>query len=130
MIKTEMVVTMEMVSDAGIHGLSFGIADGILSDAEIEAAIEIPGPTGRDQRVEENTALRFVKLLGAFQNPSGGLEASLIGRNGSPLLTETIRWTFLTAKGWKFWVYNRTGVTMGAGNIVNLVATHYGVWVT
>ncbi len=127
-IKTELSATIELTADAGAHGSVFGIANGVLTAAQIEACLELNGPSGPSARPAAEAAERFCKTLGVFQNPSGGLECSLIGVDGGPLIRETIRWTFTDTDQWVFWVYNNTGVTMQTGNIVNVLATHYGVW--
>ncbi len=129
MISTEINVTVELVSDAGIHGTVFGIANGNLTIAEIEQVLDgALGPFGPSDRIGEEVAERFVKILGVFENPSGGLEANLHGKHGEPLIRETIRWTFTNTDSWVWFVYNNTGVTMGTGNGVQIMATHYGVW--
>ncbi len=129
MINLEIAGSIEMVSDAGVHGSLLGIANGALSTTEIVECIAAQGPLGPSDRQRSENAERFVKILGSFAvNGNGALESSLIGPDGGPFFRKNIRWTFTNTDGWNLFVFNNTGVTMGSGNIVNLVITYFGVW--
>jgi len=131
MIKTEIYGSMEMVSEAGIHGALLVLANGELSSTEVVEALNAIGPTGPQDRAIQERAERYVKVLGTFKVLSdASLAAVLTGSGGEAAVKETIRWTFYNPEGWDLYIYNNTGVTMGTGNIVNLICTHYGVWVT
>ncbi len=62
-------------------------------------------------------------------------ETERVMRNkyGGPLLEIEPRWTFrrgrtATNGGWNWGIYN-DGVTITTGGLLNILATHYGVWV-
>ncbi len=115
-------------------GLILYMAQGILSDAEQEANIELDGPIRLGEKIEEEIASRWVRRVGITDTPTVN-ETERVFRNkyGGALLDIEPRWTFrrgrtATEGGWNWSVYN-SGVTLTAGAVVKILATHYGVWV-
>ncbi len=124
LIKSDYWVTM----DSTIHGdvVMFGIANGDLSAAEIEEAIESVAVDSNDvPAIEEGMRAVFpYDVCSANNDNAAGDGATSDVRSGS----KTIRWTFKDPAGWNFWFYNMSPGTFGTGGM-NLFLKHYGVWV-
>ncbi len=100
-----------------------------LTVAEIAEAITNAGPQDRNDRLQQERAERFVKLLGVFD----GLSANepLLGRDGqSGFIADTIRWTFSDPEGWAIVAFNQSGGTLTTGAVIRMVMKYFGVWVT
>ncbi len=116
-------------------GLILYMAQGILSVAEMEANIELNGPVRLGEKIEEEVASRWVRRVGITTGPTvNETERVFKNKHGGALLNIEPRWTFRRGRtasegGWNWGVYN-DGVTLTAGGIVRILATHYGVWVT
>lgn len=128
MIKTEVYATITGLTTGEGTGLIFGLADGDLSLAEIEAAIELSGPLGPNDTVDEAIADRFTMLMGAIDRETG-TEAIFENDEGGHLMMRTVRWTFARTKGWNFFCYN-LGATITTGTVLSIRVKNFGVWVT
>ncbi len=122
-----------MTSLEGV-GLILYMTEGDLSVSEAEVNVEQNGPVRLGSQIEEEVASRWVRRVGVTMGPTvNETERVFINKYGSPMLEVTPRWTFRRARtsgegGWNWAVYN-SGVTLTTGGIVDLTATHYGVWV-
>ncbi len=109
------------------QGLLLYLADGDLTLAEVEAKIEQTGPLGSSDRVEQEIAERYVRLIGAA-GESLGTELSFHNMEGGDILVVKPRWTFGETKSWNYVVYN-LGETLTTGGVVQTNWEHFGVWV-
>ncbi len=129
-LKSEIFARVDGLTATEGEGLKFGMANGELTVAEIAEAIENDGPVDRNDASGNEQAMRKVDLLAdglhiniaetelKFFNPEGGLK-----------ITNKLRWTYSDPEGWTFFVHNaQAALTTGA--TLDIVATHYGVWVT
>ncbi len=128
MIKLELWASMIGLTGGEGDALIIGIADGDLSIAEIEAAIESNGPLGPNDAIQAPIAERLVILLGGIDHEIG-TEALFHNNEGGFMMSKTIRWTFARTKSWEFFVYN-LGTTLTSGSTVQIRAKSFGVWVT
>ncbi len=111
---------------AGDGPLSLWIANGDLSLAEIEEAIEVEGPLDRSDRIRTEQAERYVTQLGVITFVEGSVGMQMYPRNGD-VGEAIIRWTFSNAKGWTFVVYNE-GTALTTGGVVHMRGKAFGVW--
>ncbi len=116
------------------QGLILYMSQGILFVAESEANIEQNGPVRLGEKIEEEIASRWVRRVGITGGPTVN-ETERVFRNkyGGALLELEPRWTFrrgrtATEGGWNWLIYN-DGSLLNTGAVVNILATHYGVWV-
>ncbi len=130
-LKSEIYALVNVLTANEGLSMLFGIANGELSAAEIEECIEAQGPLDRNDRVAIERAERWVKVLGVTndQGVSTTTELFYDMHSGAPMLTSKDRWTYSDPEGWTYWIYNRGG-SLTTGSTLQLVATHYGVWVT
>ena len=129
MIKSEIYAGLTSLTSTEGANLLFGIAEGDLTLAEIEEAIELTGgPVGPNDPVNEAIAERFVKWLGASDHEIA-TEGLFHNNMGGQLLEHTIRWTFARTKSWNFFVYN-LGAALTTGASVVVRSKSFGVWVT
>ncbi len=116
-------------------GLILYMAEGDLTAAQQEANVEQNGPVRLGQQIEEEIASRWVRRIGMTMAPTvNETERVFVNKYGGPLLDLEPRWTFRRARtgvegGWNWSIYN-SGVTLTSGTVIDLIATHYGVWVT
>ncbi len=111
------------------NGLLLYIANGDLSLAEAEAAIELSGPLDRSDRVNGPIAERFVMLVGAIRAGGNQVEQSFVdAHTGTPVIVTKPRWTFGSNDSWNWIVYNN-GVAITTGATVKLRVQAFGVWV-
>nr|AGA18261.1 hypothetical protein [uncultured marine virus] len=133
---TEDFRVMKSVVNAVINGLTegdgegliFGIANNDLSNAEIEESIEAEGPLDKNDRIKEERATRWVKVLGEFVPDHPTTARRLVGFGDSVGLISKDRWTYNNPEGWQWFIYN-IGGSISTGSLLQLIATHYGVWV-
>ncbi len=129
MLKSEMIVQLQGLTAGEGNGLLLGIANGELTAAEVAEALTVDGPVNANQRLQQEQATRFVKIIGAFESdgvtPTGGMFRNA---EGGPLITVKPRWTFHNPEGWSFFIFN-SGDALTTGGSATQVATHYGVWV-
>ncbi len=129
MIKTEVFAGLIGLTSGEGSNLLFGIADGDLSVAEIEEAIELAGaPVGPNDPVDSAIVERYVKWLGASDHEIA-TEGLIHNHRGGQLIEETIRWTFARTKSWNYFLYN-LGAALTTGSSLAVRAKQFGVWVT
>ncbi len=109
-------------------GLLLYLANGDLSLAEAEAAIELSGPLDRSDRVNGPIAERFVQLVGSTGDPDGAKASFLDAHTGAPVIVAKPRWTFGVTDSWNWIVYNN-GAALTTGATVKLRVQDFGVWV-
>ncbi len=128
-IKTEVSCTLTALTAGEGTGASLGIANNDLSAAEIEESLEVTGPLFPGDRILQEKAERFTKILGEFVPGNVNTQMLLQGPDGGSPVSATIRWTFGNSQaGWGWFVYNNgAAITTGATAVVR--AVHYGVWV-
>ncbi len=102
-----------------------GIADSRYTAAEIEECLE--SLVINRGNTEEEEAMRAVWPLEMIMipDPDTGDTSGLV-RKGS----KNINWTFTNPNGWKYWVYNASGVNFITGSTLELQAKIFGVWVS
>jgi len=128
MLKAEIWATLTGLTTGEGTGLLFGLADGDLSVAEIEEAIESNGPLGPNDTVTEEQASRAVWLFGAIDRETG-TEAIFENEDGGHMLVLKPRWTFASVKSWNWFVYNM-GAAPTTGATIFIRGKSFGVWVT
>ncbi len=133
-LKSEFTAVIRgMTSLEGI-GLLLYMTQGILTVAEAEAAVEANGPLRLGDKINEELADRWVRLVGTTGAPTvNETERIFQNEQGGSILKINPRWTFRRGRtssegGWNWMVYNN-GETITTGATVHLMATHYGVWV-
>ncbi len=129
-IKSEVEMVITGLTDNEGGGIYLGLANGALSAAQIEVAMETVGPLSRSDRVNTEQAERYTKLLGGVdgivEGPATVLR--LINKQGGHIVEETIRWTFTNTAGWNWFLYN-LGSAMTTGATAQVLAKHFGVWI-
>ncbi len=129
-LKSEVYAIVNALTTNEANGLLFGIANGELSAAEIEECIEAQGPLNANDRVATERAMRNVKILGmGHAEPEAGTEVTFENEHGGPLLLNKHRWTYHNPQGWDWFIYN-IGGSLTTGGLLQLVASHYGLWIT
>ncbi len=126
-LKTEVFATVTGLTSGEGTGLLFGLADGDLTLAEIDASIEADGPLGPNDQQGEEVSMRPVWIMGAIDRETG-TEAIFENEQGGHKLTLNPRWTFARSKGWNWFVYN-LGATITTGATINCRMKSFGVWV-
>ncbi len=127
-IKTVWSATVVALTSTQGAGLLLGIANKDLTAQLIEASIETGGPLFRGDRDNEETAERYTKILGQVLENATDTAAVVKGPNGGSPNEAILRWSFpLGAAGWNWFAYN-LGETLTTGATMQIVATHYGVW--
>ncbi len=128
MLKTEVYANVEGLSEQG-RSLSLWLADGDLSLAEIEEAIELTaGPLGPNDPVNAAIAERPVWFLGSVGGGTPSAHVHDREANGTLCVLKP-RWTFARTKSWNFVLYN-IGAAPTTGATINLRVKNFGVWVT
>ncbi len=132
-LKSDVTAVVRGITASEGNGMILYMVQGILTAAEAEASIEQNGPIRMGERIEEEVAERWVRRLGITQGVATGTERVFLNEAGGGLLSLKPRWTFrrgrtATEGGWNWGVYN-AGETITTGAVVDLIATHYGVWV-
>ncbi len=128
MLKTEVTSSVIDATAGELGGLVFGLADGDLTLAEIEAAIEVTGPLGPNDITSTNVAMRPVWFMGGITVPPG-TDGLFLNEEGGPTMESKPRWTFASIKSWNFFVYNM-GAALTTGATVIIKSKSFGVWVT
>ncbi len=134
-LKSEIIATARGMTSLEGQGLSLYMTNGDLTAVQIEATLEQNGPQAENDRDRMEIAERWVRRVGALGGPTvNETERIFLNENGGPLLSINPRWTFVRRRtaadgGWNWAVYNN-GVILTTGATVNLLITHYGVWVT
>ncbi len=134
-LKSEVTAVIRAMTSLEGVGLVLYMVQGILSAAEAEENIELDGPVRLGEKIEEEQASRWVRRVGITMPPTvNETERVFTNEYGGGLLTLKPRWTFRRGRtaaegGWNWGVYNQ-GAVLTTGGIVDVTATHYGVWVT
>lgn len=133
-LKSEVYSHLNGIDAGEGDGLLLGIANGELSAVEIAEQITANGPSDRNDRALVEFAERQAHIVGQFQKLGGPahLETELTfvpKEGGGSCAIDKFRWTYSDPEGWAFFVFN-PGPAIATGWVVNVVATHYGVWVT
>ncbi len=126
-LKTQVVCHITGLGSGEGSGLILGIANGNLSAAEIEESIEAGGPLTSTDRIVQEKADRFYKLVATASESSASDEISMQGPDGGSPIEFVLRWTFSDTDSWAWFFYN-LGLTLTTGATARLIATHYGVW--
>ncbi len=102
-----------------------GIANGKLTAAQIEEALEAVPVNSNDPALEESN--RAVWPLETFMIPDAdAADNATIWRKG----TFNPRWTFNNPDGWQWFAYNYTSSAIVTGSIINIQAKCFGMWVS
>lgn len=130
-LKSIIVASVKGLTAGEGGGLVFGMANGELTAAEIEESIEATGPNDRNDRLAQERAERNVQVLGATapEVAASATQLPILNGEGGPVITNKFRWTYSNPEGWTFWIYN-LGTVLTTGATLEMIATHYGVWVT
>ncbi len=133
-LKSEITAVARNVTSLEAQGLILYMVQGELLVADAEATIEVNGPLRMGERTQAEIAERWVRRVGITVGPTVN-ETERVFRNkyGGGLLEINPRWTFrrgrtATEGGWIWVVYN-SGVTVTTGIVIDIICTHYGVWV-
>ncbi len=131
MLKSEIVAKWQGGTAGDAKGLILGVADGALSQTEVEAAIEADGPLspGAAAMDTAEVAMRPVWFIGVADDTQGKTDLTFRNDQGGGLLEFKPRWTFRATSSWVFFVYNSSGLLMTTGSDVDITAKHFGVWV-
>lgn len=107
-------------------GLILGLADGELSDAEIQECLQAR-PADANDHVPLERAHRPVWPVALLRNilAGGGTPKQILESEG----VWDKRWTFSDTEGWKWFVYNITDTAPTGGITVRIFSKVYGVWV-
>ncbi len=128
MLRCEVYATLTGLTSGELTGLLFVLADGDLTQTEVEACIESDGPLGPNDSVIADIADRPVWTFGAIDRETGS-EAIFENTEGGHMMVVKPRWTFARTKSWNFLVYNLGAApTTGASVIIRVKS--FGVWVT
>ncbi len=138
-LKSELTAGIRGLDDEDIsQGLLLGIANGELSAAEIAACLTSGGPLDRNDRANQETAERWVKILSSLEmnypnntaSAKTQVDGIFKGEGGSSVIVSKDRWTYSDPEGWQFFIFNNTSNSLVTGAQARLQATHYGVWVS
>lgn len=98
-----------------------GLADGELTDAEIEECLEAQAVDANDNVALERSH-RPVWVLGRLQPTNEGTVQALD-------FAWDKRWTFSDGEGWTLWAYNLGATALAAGVLMDYFVKFFGVWV-
>ncbi len=126
-LKSEIFAQVEGLTAGEGGGLVLGIADDELTAVEIAEAINMSGPTDRNDNLLNERAMRPVWLIAALDELGGATVGRYHGIQGGQMMVWKKRWTFSNPEGWVFFIFNESAA-LTTGSTVRLLATHYGVW--
>ncbi len=131
MLKSVLFCVLNNIAAGEGGGLQLYLADGDLTLAEIEENIELNGPLGPNDTVNEAIAMRAVYKVAAMVGDISISEegAHLLNETGGPIISVKPRWTFARTKAWNWVLYN-DGPALTTGTTVKINAKNFGVWVT
>ncbi len=133
-LRSDITAVVRGITSLEGQGLILYLSEGDLDATLVEANIELNGPLALGDRDNEEIAGRWVRRVGILMSPSvNETERVFSNKYGGGLLSIEPRWTFRrrrtsTQGGWDWVVYN-SGVTITTGATVQILCTHYGVWV-
>lgn len=115
--------------DNGEGPIMVGLADGSLTSAEIEEAIEARPVDSNDYPANEQ-CMRPVwpfdgQMVVSVDTTNGANGGSVIMISGE----HNPRWTFSDSEAWRYWVYNVGAQTLTTGSTTRFITKNYGVWV-
>lgn len=128
MLKAEIYCVVTLVTTGEGSGYIFGLADGDLTLAEIEGAIESSGPLGPNDSITEAISDRPVWFTGMTDKESG-VTVPFENETGGHMMTAKPRWTFGRSKSWNWFIYNQ-GAAPTTGSVASIRCKEFGVWVT
>ncbi len=134
-LRSDITAVISSLTSLEGRGLILYMIEGDLDNALAEANIEQNGPLRLGDQDREEIASRWVRRVGiTMMATPNETEAVFTNAHGGGLLDLEPRWTFRRARtatdgGWNWGVYN-DGATLTTGANVNILATHYGVWVS
>ncbi len=134
-LRSDITATMIGMTSLEGAGLILYMAEGSLSSAEQEANVEQNGPLRLGDQTEEEIASRWVRRVATSPNDTvNNTERMMVNEYGGHLIKFEPRWTFrrgrtATEGGWNWSAYN-DGVALTTGGSIEILATHYGVWVS
>ncbi len=133
-LRSDVTAVIQGITTLEGNGLILYMAEGDLTAAEQEVNIELDGPRRPGEQVAEEQASRWVRRVGIIVGSDTPTERVFTNKYGGGLLDIEPRWTFRRGRtagngGWNWSVYN-SGATLTTGAIVDIVGTHYGVWVS
>ncbi len=130
LLKSEVTAIITGATTGQSTGLLFGIADGELTDTEVEEVLVLDGPVDRNDNLANERANRFVKIIGQFVRGATTETLQAVGIQGGPIMEVKPRWTFSNPEGWVWFVFNNSQGSFTTGATLAVHATDYGVWVT
>ncbi len=119
---------VDLTSGQG-QNLILGLADGNMTLAEIEEAMETNGPVSKQDPVAANTAERPVFVIGALGSTGTFYARMLDAKTGNPMIEAKPRWTFGATSFWNYFVYNQADAAITTGATFLLQSKVFGVWV-
>ncbi len=130
MLKAEIRATVALVTGTEAKGLTLYLADGDLTLAEVEEAIEANGPLGPNDIEKSERAMRPVFRVDDEFSQDGADPIATGAVNLASLISKiNPRWTFARTKSWNWVLYN-LGEALTTGSTVRIAAKNFGVWVT
>ncbi len=129
-LRSDIVALVANLTAGEGNGLLFGIANGELTAAEIAESLNIGGPLDRNDRVPQERVERNVKVLSSLTPAQADTIKTFLNDEGGPIIHSKHRWTYSNPDGWNFFVHNMGSGAFTTGAVVDIHATHFGVWVT
>ncbi len=130
MLKSEVLGFIEGLTAGEGTGLMLGIANGELSVAEIVECLLADGPDDRNDRLKQEKAERYVKIVAQYEGGKADTAGVLVGENADRKLTVKPRWTFSNPEGWDWFIFNAGGSALTTGATAKLITTDYGLWLS
>ncbi len=110
-------------------GLVLGVADGQLSDAEIEETLEAQGPAFEGQRSQSERADRMVRILGLIgPQPSELVPNSTVFAHQFLRFKTNLSFSEDKAALARWYIYNTRGNALTTGAQLELLLTHNVRW--
>ncbi len=129
MLKTRVQASVTGLTAGEGVGLQLGIADGDLSNEEIDAVLAAEGPVDANDILGNQTSMRPVWIIGSINPAVADTAATFVGDDGSPMIEFKPRWTFGSTTSWNWFVYNRGSGTLTTGATIKINAKSFGVWI-
>ncbi len=128
-LKTDLFAIAVGVDSGEGEGLLLGMANGNLTAAEIEEAVEAQGPVGPSDRIGNERAMRQYHWLGEFRHIGAITDLSFVPmKNHGAAAQDRFRWTYTNTDGWTYFLYMNSPTGIATGWNVAFTASHYGVW--
>lgn len=129
-LRSEISVFVNALTDGEGPGLMFGLADGDLTASEIASAITTGGPVGPNDVVAGNIAERPVFVIGMIEDESNnGTVGVFHGEHAGGMIVYKPKWTFANGTSWNWFVFNNIGAAFTTGATIKLLVKNFGVWV-